>query len=161
MYPEKKLAERKFDVFYSGQVLECRKELVNRLSVLSGSFNVYSQSNPAFRQGLDIDDYYRIMGESKICVVPDGASVDTFRFTEAIRSGCLVITTNKPDLWYYKDATVVFLEDWSLLSEKGIRGLLSENLDEHQPEIFEYYNRCLSERAVAEYIIKTVQCLTQ
>jgi hypothetical protein len=160
MYPEKPISERKWDIFYSGQSLPGRVELVKILDTLKSSFNVFSQVTPMFRLGLDIDDYYRALGDSKICVVPDGTSQDTFRYSEAVGSGCIVITTTKPDLWYYKDAAVLFLKDWSLLTEKGVRGLLDNILDVPKEEILEYYNRCLSERAVANYIIKTIQCLT-
>lgn len=154
MYPEKKLSERKFDVFYSGQVLECRKKLVDRLTSLSSSFNIYSQSNPAFRRGMDIDDYYRFMGDSKICVSPDGASVETFRFVEACGSGCIVITTPKPDLWYYRDAPVFFINDWSELTGELLHHILSMDFDFLQETIGEYYTMCLSEEAVAHYIVK-------
>jgi len=157
MYPEQKILSRGFDIFYSGQVLAGRIALINQLERLKDSFKIFSQTNSSFRQGLDIDDYYRCLGNTKICVAPDGTAVDTFRFVEACGSGCIVITTLKPDLWYYKDASVIFIQDWSQLTVKSVSGVLGENWDLHQKDIFEYYNRCLSERAVAEYIIKNIK----
>jgi hypothetical protein len=159
MYPEKKISERKYDLFYSGQKLDHRKVLVGRLDELKNSFNVFSQVNPMFRLGLDIDDYYKFLGDSKICVVPDGTSVDTYRFTEACGSGCAVITTPKPDLWYYHNAPVFYVNNWDELTKEFINEVLSWDLDNIQISTLKYYNDCLSEEAVAKYILTTLQCL--
>jgi len=156
MYPEKKLSDRDYDIFYSGQVLGCRNELVNRLEVLSNDYNIYSQVNPSFRRGLDIDDYYRFLGNTKICVAPTGASVDTFRYVEACGSGCIVITTPKDDLWYYHNTPVFFIDDWSLLTNSYIDNILSMDIDTLQDDTLKYYNRCLSTEAVATYIIQNI-----
>jgi hypothetical protein len=157
MYPEKKISERKYDLFFSGQKLDCRKELESRLSGLSKSFNVNRIITSFFRQGLDIDDYYNTMGDSKICVVPDGTSVDTFRFSEACGSGCIIITTPKTDLWYYHNAPVFYVKEWSELTEEFIRDILSKDLDAMQNDVLRYYNECLSEEAVANYILKCLK----
>lgn len=159
MYPEKKISERKYDIFYSGQYLPSRKELVNRLGELKTSFNVFVQANGAFRTGLPIGEYYRYLGNSKICVAPAGTSEDTFRFNEAIGSGCVVITTKKPPFWYYYDAPVFFLNSWKELTKEFISNILSRDLDSLQKDIKEYYTDCLSEEAVANYIIKTIRCM--
>lgn len=160
MYPEKKLSERRFDIFYSGQTLPCRKELERRLDDLKSSFNVFSQVNPMFRLGFNIDEYYRLLGDSRICVVPDGTSMDTFRYTEACGSGCIVITTTKPDLWYYKYAPVVFIKSWSELTKELVGFTLSVDIDAWQGSIMRYYERNLSEKAVANYILKCLKRLT-
>lgn len=156
MYPEKKISEREYDIFYSGQSFPWRKELERRLEKLKTSFNVFSQTNPAFRTGLDIDDYYKLLGDSKICVVPDGASVDTFRYSEACGSGCVVITTTKKDLWYYHDAPVFFIDNWNELTESFILGILEGNLNAIHEKTLKYYNDYLSEEAVAIYIVKHI-----
>jgi hypothetical protein len=157
MYPEKRLSERKYDVFFSGQKLSHRTVLVNKLAEYNSSFNIMSQATPSFRQGMGIDDYYKTMGDSKICVVPDGTSIDTYRFTEALGSGCAVITTPKPDLWYYKGAPVFYVKDWDGLTKEHISNILGGNLDVLQETIREYYDEHLSARAVANYIIKILQ----
>lgn len=157
MYPEKKISERPYDIFYSGQVLPGRVKLVNQLEKLKDSFNIFSQTNSSFRMGLDIDDYYQALGDSKICVAPDGTAVDTFRFVEACGSGCIVVTTTKPNLWYYQNAPVVFIEDWAQLTEESVREILSKNWDTRQEDILYYYNKYLSERAVANYMINNIK----
>ena len=156
-YPEKKLSERKWDIFYSGQVLNNRKELVKQLIPLAKEFNVYSQTNPSFRTGLPIDEYYQMLGDSKICVCPDGTAVDTFRFVEACASGCIVITTPKSDLWYYEDAPIQVVEDWTELTYWLIEELFhGKPLSMIKSEVLGYYEYSLSPKAVATYITKTV-----
>jgi len=157
MYPEKKISDRKYDVFYSGQVLEWRKPLVDALEQLSKTFNIYSQPTSGFRQGLCIDDYYKTMGDTKICVCPDGTAVDTFRFVEACGSGCVVITTLKPDLWYYHNAPVYYINSWGELTRQFLENILTSDLDTLQTNINKYYTECLSEEAVANYIIETIR----
>lgn len=152
MYPEKKISEREIDIFYSGQLLNCRKELMASLERLRDNFYVFSQSTPAFRRGLDIDDYYQTLGNTKICVAPTGASIDTFRLVEACGSGCIVITTPKPNLWYYKDAPIFYVEDWTKLTKEFVYNILQQDLNALQIRMLNYYRQCLSEEAVASYI---------
>jgi len=159
MYPEKKTADREYDIFYSGQTLKCREDLVRQLQILDKPFNIHHQVNPSFRQGMNIDDYYQFLGNSKICVCPDGTAIDTFRFVEACGSGCIVITTPKPDLWYYEDAPVFYLNEWSELTEEYVRNILSKDTDKLQRDIKSYYDACLSEKTVADYIITNINKL--
>ena len=157
MYPEKKMSERKYDIFYSGQPLFCREQLVERLEMLKSSFNVYSQITSMFRNGLNIDDYYRMLGDSKICVVPNGTSSDTFRYQEACGSGCIVITTTKPNFWYYHYAPVFFIDDWSELTQGFINNILSQDIEKLRIDTLDYYEKCLSEQAVAKYILRCLK----
>jgi len=159
MYPEKKISERKYDIFYSGQILNCRKELVVMLERLKDSFTIFSQVNPSFRRGLDINDYYRALGDTKICVCPDGASADTFRYVEACGSGCIIITTPKEDLWYYHNAPVFFIDDWSLLTKDYISNILNKDTEAIHYATLDYYQQCLSAEAVVNYIKNNIQKL--
>jgi hypothetical protein len=152
MYPEKKLSERKYDISFLGQPLPCRIELFNILNQLSSKYNVLSSVSPSFRTGVHIDDYYKIMGDTKIALAPDGTSVDTFRYVEAFGSGCVVITTKKDDIWYYRNSPTVFINSWSELNDKLIENILSMDLEELYDKNLKYYKEILSEEAVANYI---------
>lgn len=156
MYPEKKLSERKYDISFLGQPLPWRTEIFNKLNQLSGKYNVLSSVSPSFRTGVYIDDYYKLMGDTKIALAPDGTSVDTFRYVEAFGSGCIVITTNKDDIWYYRNSPAFFINSWTELNEKFIENILSMNLDKVYEKNLKYYNDILSEKAVAEYIFKNL-----
>lgn len=156
MYSEKKLSERKYDIFYSGQVLPSRRIVVDKLKNLSSEFNILSNVNKSFRIGMEIDDYYKVLGDTKIALAPDGTSVDKFRYIEALGSGCVVITTNKDDIWYYKKSPAYFINSWNELSNELIRNILNSNLDDKYYENLKYYNEKLSEEAVANYILKKI-----
>lgn len=154
MYPEKKLFEREYDIFYAGQPLPWRRSLISKLDDLNTKFNILSQVNSSFRTGIAIDDYYKILGNTKIAVTPDGTAPDSFRYVEAMGSGCIVVMTPKDNnLWYYKNAPVFYIDDWNNLNEKFIENILSMNLDELYENNLLYYKEYLSEEAVADYII--------
>jgi glycosyltransferase involved in cell wall biosynthesis len=130
MYPEKKLSERKYDISFIGQALPWRKPIFDILDNLSKSFNIYHGMNNSFRTGMHIDEYYRLLGDTKIVLSPDGTTIDCFRYVEALGSGCIVITTNKDDIWYYRNSPVFFINSWNELNEDLIRNILSMNIDE-------------------------------
>jgi len=157
MYPEKKLSERKYDIFYAGQPLPWRDELVRNLNSMSDKFNIFSAVNTTFRSGMAVDDYYKMLGETKIALSPDGTSVDCFRYVEAFGSGCIVITTKKDDIWYYRDSPTFFINSWSELNEDLINHILSLDIDDLYQKNLKYYNDKLSEEAIAEYIIRNVK----
>jgi len=160
MYPEKKISERKYDIFYSGQPCNYdRAILVDRLNRFSNNFTILNQTNSSFRTGIDIDDYYKILGDTKIALAPDGTSVDTFRFVEAFGSGCIVISTKKDDLWYYKDSPVFLINSWNELTEELVSHILSLNIDEIYESNLKYYKDKLSEESVANYMIENINRL--
>jgi len=155
MYPEKKLSERKYDIFYSGQDLPWRRPIVKKLNNLSG-FNILSNVNKKFRTGISIDEYYKILGETKISLSPDGTAIDCFRYVESLGSGCIVITTKKDDIWYYRNSPVFFINSWEELSNDMISDILSMDIDNIYEENLKYYKEILSEEAVANYIINCI-----
>lgn len=159
MYPEKKLSERKYDIFYAGQPLPWRTEMINNLNKLSDKFNILTNTTKSFRTGMHIDDYYKILGETKIALSPDGTSVDCFRYVEAFGSGCIVITTKKDDIWYYRDSPTFFINSWNELNENLINHILSLDIDDIYLRNLKYYNEKLSEEAVANYMIDKIMKL--
>ena len=159
MYPEKKISERKYDIFYAGQPLPWRTQLVSNLNRLSDQFNVICNVNQSFRTGIHIDDYYKTLGESKISLSPDGTSIDCFRYVESIGSGCIVITTKKDDLWYYRNSPVIFINSWDELNSNLISNILSKDIDDIYFRNLKYYDDYLSENAVSNYIIQSLNML--
>ena len=166
MYPEKKLSERKYDVFFAGQPLPWRQSLVDNLNKLKDKFNIFCQINTTFRSGIDVDNYYKMLGETKIAVAPDGTSPDSFRYVEALGSGCIVIMTSgypmhmhngrKDEVWYYKNSPAIFIDSWNDLNENMINNILSLDIDDIYQRNLAYYNEKLSEEAVANYILEKI-----
>jgi hypothetical protein len=156
MYPEKVLSDREYDISFIGQELPWRKPIFDKLDILSKKFNIYHGRNKSFRTGLYIDDYYKLLGNTKIVLSPDGTTIDCFRYVEALGSGCIVITTSKDNLWYYKNTPAFFIHSWDQLNEDMISNILSMNIDELYKKNLEYYNNNLSEEAVANYIFDSL-----
>ncbi len=112
--------------------------------------------NNSFRSGLFIDDYYKLLGDTKIVLSPDGTSIDCFRYVEAFGSGCIVITTKKEDIWYYRNSPTFYINSWDELNEDLINNILLMDLDEIYMNNLKYYIEKLSEEAVANYIIEKI-----
>jgi len=97
--------------------------------------------------------YCNEMMNSKFCLVPRGANLETFRFYEAIRFGCIPIIEHCPDLPYYKNAPLVKLNDWSQL-ETTLLSLLDKPdvlRQMHQDALAWWHNVC-AETTIAEQL---------
>src|SRR5262249_26690572 len=59
---------------------------------------VFFATTPSFFESIRTDGtrYSEIMADTKICLAPRGASVETYRFFEALRYGCVVICDRLP-----------------------------------------------------------------
>jgi hypothetical protein len=62
--------------------------------------------------------YSQRMMDAKFCLAPRGNVVDTFRFFEGMRSGCIVVCEPLPRERYYSGSPVIEIDDWSELEER-------------------------------------------
>lgn len=152
--------ERQLDVFFSGQAIPQRgpfilaaMELLAAMQTRShfqGQITLSSQ----FRGGLSPELYSQSLMNSKIALLPVGFSPITFRFFEAMRSGCLLVTHRLPPFWYLDGLPLLHMPlDWHDLSDK-IMALLMDSeyqLELHQRTRWHYQNK-LSPQAVAQYM---------
>ena len=53
--------------------------------------------------------------DTKVCLVPRGGSVETYRWFEAMRVGCVVIGEPMPPFWFYKGSPAIEVTDWRTL----------------------------------------------
>jgi hypothetical protein len=156
IYPNKgnKLSERTNDVFFMGNKL-VRREFYNSINKLSDKYDI-SFTN-GFRTGLSLQDYLDRLSNSKICLVPNGMSPETFRYSESFASGCIVITKDKINAWFYENSPAIFVNSWSEVTEEFINNILSSNIDEKYEQNLDYYEKYLSPKTNAEYIIKIIK----
>jgi hypothetical protein len=63
----------------------------------------------------DADAYSRELMDAKVCLVPRGASVETFRYFEALRYGCVVVCERLPSTWFYDGSPAVVVDRWNEL----------------------------------------------
>ena len=119
-------------------------ELRVKLSITSGFEAAWSA---------DASSYSQEMMDTKICLVPRGAALETFRFFEALRYGCVVITEALPSRWFYEGSPAVRVENWN-----DLEGILKKLIEderlmqrEHQRSLEWWRTKC-SEAAVGAYV---------
>ena len=99
------------------------------------------------------DSYLYNMMNTKFCPIPRGANLETFRFYEAIRYGCIPIGESFPNAWYYDDAPLVRLKSWAHLSETIIPLLEdTEKQKEMHHQALAWWRNVCAEEQLAKYI---------
>jgi len=104
------------------------------------------------------DRYTEIMADTKIALSPRGSSVETYRFFEAMRQGCVVICDRLPPHWFYAGCPAIEIDDWRDL-DAVVSPLLAEPdhlMDLHRRSL-SWWDEKLSERAVARLIAKCLE----
>ena len=113
-----------------------------------------------FNQGLDGSTYSEKLHNSKIAICPHGnVSVETFRFYEAIRSGCVVVSPPLPLTEIYKNSNVVQVENWHKDVGSTIMDLLKneDKLNSVRTDLKKDWNETLCEKAAANLILSKLQ----
>jgi hypothetical protein len=153
--PNKKITDREIDLFFYGQINN-RQELYDNSKKISGNNKLNFTSG--FREGINIIEYTNLLSNSKISLVPKGVSPETFRFSESFASGCVVITTEKINVWYYENCPAIFLNSWSELNQNLIDEILnSDYIDSLRIKSVDYYEKYLSAKANADYILNKIK----
>jgi hypothetical protein len=101
--------------------------------------------------------YSRRMMEAKISLVPRGTVPITARFLESLRYGSLIITDHLSPSWFYAQAPVIRIRDWSAL-ERTVMGLLEDEprmLALHE-QALDWWRRACSEEAVGRAMAATL-----
>ncbi len=158
------LIEREYDIFFSGQALTPnRKNMKLYADKLSSKFNSILNYTEGFARGFLLEEYYKKMSNSKICLVPDGSVIpESFRYFEAFEVYSTVITTYpiRNDMfnhWYYNESPAVFLNDWSQLTEELITSLLTkEKLVENFEKSKLYFDKYISPNSISKYILEKI-----
>ena len=133
--PIKPITERTADVFFAGSVAHSSKRLrrwfgspkeQGRLRMLAALEQV-RRERPDLRVDLRLQSNFRHsikasaaaysegLMNARICLVPRGASFETYRFFEAMRYGCITLAEALPPYWFYENAPVVTISDWKEL----------------------------------------------
>lgn len=164
--PARPVMERGNDLFFAGSVqhvksfLKRPKELarqrmcdaLDRLQEKNPDICVKRSITENFADSINSGNeaYLREMANTKICPIPRGANLETFRFYEAIRYGCVPVGEAFPDNGFYKDAPIIRLDHWSQLGEV-IPPLLKDGdrLEELSARALKWWQDRCSEQATA------------
>lgn len=163
-FSTKKLQDRKYDIFFSGQIDSHRSECLFYLEKISSNFNCLINKTSSFGKGFNIDEYYNHLENSKIAIVPRGVCVpESFRYFEALKSGCILLSSfpiNDDDyrIWYYENSSAKFLDSWSDLNSDLIEDLLSDkSLEIYGQRNESYFRESISPIGLSKYIKKILK----
>lgn len=174
--PIKPMRERPYHCFFAGQVnrtparglkalTESPKEIARR--AMLRAVLALREKEPRFRLDYRVlsvstfdengsDDkrtYSERMMDSKICLTPRGTVIDTWRFFEGLKSGCLVVCEPLPDDYFYRDAPVLQIDSWDEL-EQTIAPLLEDDeaLEQWSARSLQFWKDVCGEEAMGRRI---------
>jgi len=156
------ILNREYDLVFIGRVHESRKsmwEAANKWAKEHPSKKcLLCDSGSKFNSGLPIDMYSDYMRRAKVVLAPAGANnSESFRFTEAVKCGSVIISDPLPDLHVFRDCPAIYT-DWTDLDEI-MRSLNKKKMGELSKEMQGCWRKYFSPRAVGQYISRTVRHL--
>lgn len=174
--PIERLEIRSHDIFFDGSINHdrypiwslkswmktpkavSRQQMVSNLNKFAQQypqFNIKLATNSAFGKvdRAQVESYSASMMNTKICLAPRGTTFETYRFFEAMRYGCIIITEPLPLRWYYRGAPVIELADWNSL-EIVLKNLLSnpQLMQELHQQTLKHWETHCSEAAIGGFI---------
>lgn len=162
--PKKSLIEREYDFCFSGQRAPVRESCFNAMDRIKNDFKTKINTTAFFGMGLKLSDYYAMLQNTKISIVPHGAVLfESFRYFESFESNNIVITSypmRNPEYahWYYDGSPAIVLNDWSELTKELVTNLLrSESLAEYEIKNKEYFENRVSAKAVGTFILDKIR----
>lgn len=99
--------------------------------------------------------YSSLMMDAKVCLVPRGSSLETFRLFEAVRYGCVAICERLPERWYYEGLPAVQIGDW-----RELEGVLDhlfgdpERLERLHRDALDFWHTRCSEEVLGRFIVE-------
>jgi hypothetical protein len=117
---------RDIDITFVGQIGD--REDIYQLVKLITPYKIKSfiAFTNGFNNGLNEDEYSKILMKSKILVCPKGAaSFESFRLYEAAKNGSIVLCVPQPNNWLYKNHPFIVYKDTKELLAK-ILDILNE-----------------------------------
>lgn len=100
------------------------------------------------------------MMNTKICLAPRGTSLETYRFYEAIKYGCIVITEALPSRWFYDGSPAIQVKDWRQLEDVLINLLQNKTLlNETKEKSLHWWETKCSESVVGKYIAEKLNSI--
>ncbi|HCK93553.1 MAG TPA: hypothetical protein DHW71_11220 [Gammaproteobacteria bacterium] len=136
---------------------QARNRMVSALTALAENhpeLPVHYRKTSNYKSSIaSTESYTQELMNSKFCLVPRGANLETFRFYEAIRCGCIPIMEVIPTTPFYKGAPIIQLNDWSELETKVLELLAKpEYLEALHQDVLAWWDAVCSEKKVAQQI---------
>lgn len=164
--------ERRYDVAFAGSLVNEARERnrpwasqklrtrrafvaeVERLKHDQPDLSVWLHLVPTYWDGASaMGSYTHALADTRIVLCPRGSWLETYRYFEALRLGCVPVHEALPRRDYYDGAPGVRIRDWSRLGAV-VEELLADpvRLHERHEESLRWYERWVSPPAVAARI---------
>jgi hypothetical protein len=118
---------------------------------------VFAEETCSYTESIlsDGSHYSEIMRDTKICLAPRGSSVETYRFFEALRYGCVVICDRLPAHWFYVGSPAIQIDNWDIL-DAVVLDLIADpiRLNELHQASVRWWEAVCSEKAIGRALAK-------
>lgn len=156
--------ERKYEWSWMGQFDPYRrldfKAAVTKLEQERPDYRGHVLWYDGWNNGDPLSEYCDIMNNTKIALVPTGSgSLESFRFFEAMRAGCVVLSVGMPDIAMYSVSPKVYIDkNWAHLNE-AMDYLMSreEELLYLSKAARVWYEHFCSPEGIANYMLKRIK----
>mgnify|MGYP005820362627 CR=1 FL=1 len=151
-YKEKHINDRTHDYAFVGQLSPSRVNFANYVNSIHNESSVIEWYR-GFDNGQSVEKYSELMSDTKIALCPEGtSSPETFRYFEAMKAGCVVVTSPKPSSWFYDGAPHIET-DWTNLPQIADNLLSNPSaLEDYHKKSLAWWDSRISPLAVAQYI---------
>lgn len=153
------IKNREFDWCWMGQFDQYKRAefrvAINKLSRIR-HFKNYVLWYNGWNNGISKTMYSDILNNTKIIFVPTGsASMESFRFFEAMMCGCIVVCIDMPRVDFYNTANIIKIDEWNNL-ENTVSYILSRNseIEYISYEAMNWYKYYCSPDGLANYMEK-------
>lgn len=152
---------RPINVSFVGQLDPYRRlDFYNHVAKLADrTENSVFQFYQGWNNGIGGEKYSDIMSNTKIALVPCGsASLDTFRFFEAAKCGCVIISDIQNHYEFMKGSPHLEVDNWSYITEL-IQSLLSGtvHINDLSNATYKFWKKRLSPEAASAFILRKVK----
>lgn len=106
----------------------------------------------------DAQSYSAQLMNTRVCLVPRGTTPETYRYYEAMRYGCVLVTDRMPKRWFYDGAPTVTIDDWNDV-ERVLVDLLADEaalVQRHEASLAWWAERC-SEAALGRHLASVLR----
>ena len=169
-------AERQYDVMFAGslvnepgeearrvptQKVRFRREFLDELDRTQRALSDVAfcvRTVPSHWTAMQsVGVYLDELMQSRIALCPRGSSLETYRFFEALRFGCVPVYEALPRRPYYRGSPAVHCPDWSRLPDV-IRDLLADRkgLQQRHEAALKWYEQHVAPAAVAAMVTSAV-----
>jgi len=181
--PIKSIQDRTCDVFFDGSIVQhvypawslrywSKTPKAHSREQMASNLQQFQANNPQFRVNLSVSvgfvgsknaaqtTYSQDMMNARICLVPRGTTLETYRLMEAMRYGCVIIAEFLPSRWFYSGAPIIQIGSWQNL-ERVLTKLLNdpELLQTLHEQTLDWWETKCSEKAVGRFITDQINAL--